>query len=626
MRRFYEVVCLFLLVSVGLNLFGSSDTDQEDLIDALFSNPQFLYAQLSPNGQYLASLSHYRGKRSVLVLDLNTKEINGVTVSRGDDVSSFQWIDEDHFIYHVAKWEIYTKGIYIYSVSKRRAQKILDPYESGLLYRGVVDPMVHHKDKFALKITKGHYTKPPDLYVMNPISLSLRKMADNPGEVSRYIVDEDGNPLFALGWVDRKPFVLQSNEGEGWQLTDSFNEEFKPVDMLPGNRYLLTELTNGEGFRGVNLLDLKTGEFPNAPRFMPGYDLLGGSSSPIIDNMNGYVIGLHYHREKPGNFWFDQKPREIESLIAYAFPDHNLQFLGYNPQSQCVYYTISSDTLPPAIFQVDLQAGKFARVYNQFPEATGLDFRPMQPVSFRSGQDGPLIHGYLTLPEGPGPHPTVMLIHGGPHVRDTWGFNPEVQFFALNGYAVMQVNYRGSAGYGSDHALSSLGEVAALSVEDVIQGAKWMIEEGVADPERLAIMGGSFGGFISLAAAAREPSLWSAVIGYAGVYDLNALYKQDSRRDFNWVDDFFVDYDEDLYSSLSPVHLAAGMEAPVLIIHGKNDQRVRVSQAKSMIRALKKEDKQVDSLFIGWGVHGLPEEKYRKKFFLKIISFLDEHM
>jgi dipeptidyl aminopeptidase/acylaminoacyl peptidase len=626
MKWFYRNVALILLFASGIPGIAAETPGRDELIDILFSNPLFLDARLSPTGQYLASLSHYKGKRSVLILDLETKEFTGVTVRMGEDISSFDWIDDSQIVYHVTKWEIYTEGVYVYSVKSRRARQILDPRDSEMIYRGIVDPLLHKEGELVLMASRRDGANPPDLYLVDTDSDRLRKIAENTGEIVHYIVDAEGVPLYALEMRAGKISVLEWTEAGEWGPADSTDEDIQPLGMLPGNRYLLTAATNEEGFTGVNLLDLKTGEFPDSPRFVPGYDLIASGGSPIIDNLNGYLIGLHFNSAKPVNFWFDESTRRIEDLLKTAFPAHKLEYLGYRPDSNCVYFIVSSDTIPPAIYQVDLNGGKLARVYQQLPQAAELEFRPMEPVSFPSGDGGTTIHGYLTKPEGPGPYPTVLLVHGGPHVRDTWGFDPEVQFLALNGYAVLQVNYRGSAGYGNAYELSSLGEVADVAVGDVIAGTKWLIAEGIADPDHLAIMGGSFGGFITLAAAAQEPSLWKAAIGFAGVYDLNALFKQDNRRDYDWVDDLFKDYDEELYAELSPANNASAIEVPVLIIHGKNDRRVSASQAKDMIRALKKADKPVDSLFISWGVHGLPEEKDRKKYYTRILSFLAENM
>jgi dipeptidyl aminopeptidase/acylaminoacyl peptidase len=600
---------------------------REDLVDALFANPMFVNAKLSPSGQHLATLTHYKGKRSLLVLNLETKALQGVTVARRQDIGSFNWIGKDHLVYHVSEDEIYTKGLFAYSVSQDRGWSFLTPKTSELIFRGFVDPMLHDENQLILTLSKREAAEPPDLYSVNIKTSRTKRLASNTGEIMSYVVTSDGRPSFAIEGRSGQIQVLQWQEGDGWADAHAFYDVFVPVGMLPGDRYLLSSVTNSEGYTGAHLVDLKTGKPHSKPRFYPGYDLVAEQASyPIIDNLNGHVMGVRFNHRKPDNFWFDSSLQGIEKKLEEAFPGHLFEFLGYNPEAGTIFFIASKDIMAPVILSLNLETGQPSLVYSQYPHVADLEFMTMRPISFSHDGAPFKIHGYLTLPEGEGPYPTVVLVHGGPSVRDEWGFNPAVQLLALSGYAVLQVNYRGSTGYGNAYRLDSLGEIADKSVEDVIAGARWLIRQGVADPERICVLGGSFGGYISLAAATRAPDLWTGSVGYAGVYDLNRLYKDDRRLGYNWVDDLFNDYDEDLYAALSPINHVSRIQCPVLLIHGKEDQRVRATHARKMARALKRNKKEVDTLLISWGVHGLPEENDRLKFYIRILDFLEEHM
>lgn len=616
-------VVVLLFICTGLS--GESK-EQADLVDALFGNPSFLEAKLSPTGRYLASLTHYHGRRSLLVLDLETSQHSGVTVQPGEDIDHFYWIDAEKVIYHVSKWEVYTEGLSVYSVKLKRAHKVLTPGMNGMIYKGMVDPLVHIPDEFVFQASQSDATNPAHLYKMNVVSQSVNRLAKNNGEIHSYVVGKDARPLFALDIRSGNLTVLKFGQDKKWIPADSIPGSITPLGLLPGDRYMLASVRNNQGFSGVNLLDLDTGRLVQETRFYPGYDLVCSSSRPIVDNLNGYTVGVYFQHDKPDNFWFSDSLKKVEQFVERNLPHHTIEFLGYRAESGCIYYTISSDIHPPFILQLNMETLEFKVVYRQFPKAGGIEFQPMRPVSFtHSGFNGK-IHGYLTLPKGVGPFPTVLLIHGGPQLRDRWGFNPQVQFLALNGYAVFQINYRGSVGYGRRFGLKGFGMIADKSVEDVIEGAKWLVREGIADPARIAIMGGSFGGYVSTAAATREPGLWNAVISFGGLYDLERLHKRDQRMGYNWVDDLFTDYDQQLYTELSPIHHAGKVSAPVLLVHGKADQRVNARQARKMESALEKAGKEVETMYISWGVHGLPEEKDRRKFYLRILSFLEKHM
>ena len=614
-----------LFLAVWLAAIGGPTVTNEELVDILFSNPAFIDAKLSPTGRHLASLSHYKGKRSLIVLDLGNKKIRGTTVPSGHDIGSFYWIGPDKIVFKVLKWDYYITGMFVYSVAEDESRKIIDPSE--VIFTGMIDPLLHNEELFAFMGSYMDASNPPNLYLMNIGWNSLRKLADNNGEITHYLVSPSADPLFAIEARSGRMQLLRFNEKEGWIRAESIPGNLMPLGVLPGARLMITAVRNRKGFTGINLLDLEKGKLVRETRFYPGYDLIGShAASSITDNLNGYMVGIQFNHEKPQNFWFEQGLGDVEKLLRKVFTSHTLAFLGYNPDSKCIYFTVSSDVTPPVIVQLNLDTGGISSIYHQYPQAGRLPFRPMSPITFSHPGAPQPIHGYLTLPQGEGPFPTVVLVHGGPKIRDIWGFNPQVQLLSLNGYAVFQINYRGSTGYGRKFRLRSFAEVAEKSVEDVIAGTRWLVEEGIADPDRIAIMGGSFGGYISMEVAAKAPDLWGAAISYAGVYDLNKAYRHDRRSGYNWVDDLFKDYVESLYASLSPINHVGDIKAPVLLIHGKADPRVSSSQAKKMARALKGAGTPVDTLFISWGVHGLPEEKDRKKYYLTILSFLEERL
>ena len=227
-----------------------------------------------------------------------------------------------------------------------------------------------------------------------------------------------------------------------------------------------------------------------------------------------------------------------------------------------------------------------------------------------------------------------MNIHGGPKVRDTWGFNPEVQFFARLGYAVFQVNYRGSTGYGRTYSGENFIDVCRYVVEDVADASRWAVAKGYADAERIAIYGSSFGGYAALAGVAFKPKLYRCAIGYAAVYDW-IMQLKDDRRDswlrhieFEWRSDFYLDVDthKDEYKAVSPRYFAEDIRAPVLIIHGGSDSRVWQRQAKAMRAALRQANKTHKVVINSWGVHGLPDEKKRIDFYVKVAEFLARHL
>jgi dipeptidyl aminopeptidase/acylaminoacyl peptidase len=255
--------------------------------------------------------------------------------------------------------------------------------------------------------------------------------------------------------------------------------------------------------------------------------------------------------------------------------------------------------------------------------------RPMQPIDLVA-RDGLKLHGYLTQPADECPHPLVVLPHGGPHgVRDVWGFDWEVQLLASRGYAVLQINFRGSDGYGMDFEAAGYRQWGASMQDDLTDATRWAIEQGVTTAERICIYGASYGGYAAMMGAAREPRLYRCAIGYVGVYDLQLMYESgdipDSRSGIAYLNRVLGDDQADLRAR-SPVHLASQIEVPVLLIHGKEDWRADYKQAKRMKAALDAQDKSVDWMALSREGHGVYDEETRREVYERILTFLDRHL
>jgi len=255
--------------------------------------------------------------------------------------------------------------------------------------------------------------------------------------------------------------------------------------------------------------------------------------------------------------------------------------------------------------------------------------RPKQPIALKA-RDGLELHGYVTRPAGDGPHPLVVMPHGGPHgIRDTWEFDPEVQLLANRGYAVLQLNFRGSAGYGIDFETAGYGEWGARMQDDLTDATRWAIEQKIAPADRICIFGISYGGFASLMGVAREPDLYRCAIGYAGVYDLELMWESgdipDSRRGRDYLQRV-LGTDVAKLRAQSPVYNAQHIKAPVLLIHGKSDWRADYEQAERMKAALVQHDKKIEWLALSREGHGAYDENTRRAVYERILQFLDANL
>jgi dipeptidyl aminopeptidase/acylaminoacyl peptidase len=264
---------------------------------------------------------------------------------------------------------------------------------------------------------------------------------------------------------------------------------------------------------------------------------------------------------------------------------------------------------------LDREARRLDPLFSAYPDLENVRLDPMKAVEY-TARDGLVIPAYLTTPVGGGrgPFPSVILPHGGPWARDVWGWDAEVQFLASLGFAVLQPNFRGSDGYGREFLERGYGRWGREMQDDVTDAARWLVEQGIADPARIGIYGSSYGGFAALLALAREPDLFRAGASFAGVTDLPTLLADD---------DWYLNARE---VAISPVELAGEIRAPVLVAHGTEDWNIHVKQAEAMIDALEENGTPVLPLVYSGEVHGFIDERNAIDFYAQLGSFFRRHL
>jgi dipeptidyl aminopeptidase/acylaminoacyl peptidase len=275
---------------------------------------------------------------------------------------------------------------------------------------------------------------------------------------------------------------------------------------------------------------------------------------------------------------------------------------------------------------------KLTKLADRNPWLKEEDLSEMKPIEFKS-RDGLLIHGYLTLPKGASAKrlPVVVIPHGGPWARDVWGFDPEVQFLANRGYAVLQMNFRGSTGYGRKFWEISFKQWGKTMQDDISDGVKWIINQGIADPQRVAIYGGSYGGYATLAGLTFSPELYTCGVDYVGVSNLFTFMKTIPPYWKPYLDMFHEmvgdpQKDSTLLASASPVFHVDNIKVPLLVAQGAKDPRVNINESNQIVDALKKKGIDVTYLVKENEGHGFHNEENRFDFYEAMEKFLAKHL
>jgi len=339
------------------------------------------------------------------------------------------------------------------------------------------------------------------------------------------------------------------------------------------------------------------------------------------------IIGYTYADDRRRTVYFDPEFADLQRSLAEVIPNQPLvDFLGASTDGRMLLVHASADRSPGDFYRYDRRTQKLEQIIPVRPELAGRKLAHVQSIRI-SAADGAQIPAYLTLPPGsPGRNlPAVVLPHGGPSARDEWGFDWVAQFLAARGYAVIQPNYRGSAGYGQQWESQNGFRGWKRSIGDVTASARYLVQQGIADPNRLAIMGWSYGGYAALQSAAVEPSLYKAAVAVAPVTDL-ALFRRESSFFTNerLVEAFIGDGPHLVQGS--PIHNIQSIGVPILLIHGENDANVSVAHSDRMYAELRAAGKPAELIRFEGLDHQLADSNARIRMLTRIGEFLESRI
>ncbi len=348
------------------------------------------------------------------------------------------------------------------------------------------------------------------------------------------------------------------------------------------------------------------------------------------------VAGVSFTTDAPEIHFFDPALEKEHASLAKAFAAEFGRPVHHAPYSESddgkrVILRVSTDVQAASYYFYDREKRALAHLLDEAPELLPEQMATMRPISF-DARDGLRLRGYLTLPRGSSGTklPAIILVHGGPWARDALGWDAEVQAFANRGFAVLQVNFRGSTGYGKAFLEAGYREWGQKIQDDISDGVKWLIDQGVADRDRIGIYGGSFGGYAALIGATKTPGLYRAAAAYAAVTDIERLIDDDAKYDWGvaWHKSMVggESGDAERLRNSSPLKLAGRAGVPILLGHGEEDDRVEVQHSRKMADALRKAGKQFEYLEFEHEIHGFQLEANRIRWYEALIAFFEKNL
>lgn len=461
----------------------------------------------------------------------------------------------------------------------------------------------------------------PSVFRLNIYNNSLVRVRRHRDDVMRWYADDEGNILLATGARGDKPRAASLYDG--WQWLELADEDLLappvPQGFAQDGRYLYVIGNNGENTRGVYRLDLKTTELELVYR-NETYDV----SRLTLSKATQRPLYATYLSDVPERHWFDEDLKARYEAVSASIPGSPdiVSIVSADRRAERFILHAEGNGLVPTYYFYDAQRKALVRISRTYRDLASVT-KP-RPVSFMA-RDGLEIPAYLLLPEGEAPFPTVLLPHGGPWSRDYAGFDPWAELLVSRGYAVLKPNFRGSSGYGREYMAKGFEQWGLGMQDDLIDGLDWMIEEGITDPDRVCIAGGSYGGYAALVAAYKTPGRFRCAVSFAGVTDLDGL----AERWFNFrLGELSAARlpEGDARAASSPLSQVNKIGVPLLIVHGDKDRSVMIEQSQDLAQALKAAGKEHIYIEQANGDHYLSLQQHRSEFFRAMDEFLSLHL
>lgn len=469
----------------------------------------------------------------------------------------------------------------------------------------------------------------PAVFELNVVTGTMRIRQHARPPIRSWAVDSRGQAR--LGWgqegAETSYYAHLLHEGEWRRLAkfEVFSKEnnFEPIAISDEDPNKAYAIASSEGRDAVWLMDLTDKTDPTLVFAHPAVD----ASEPLLAR-DGHLLGVFYENEYPNVFFTDPKAKSLHEEIQRALPGVFSTVVDSSLDASVYVIRSFSDVKPPSYSVLDTGKHTLVVVGGPSKDLKAVNLAQMRPIHY-AARDGVEIPGYLTTPRGvPAQNlPLIVMPHGGPIARDSWEYDFLVQFLASRGYAVLQMNFRGSSGYGSDWFYAAHQDWGGLTYDDMIDGARYAIQKGIADPGRICIVGWSFGGYIALLGAQRNSDLFRCSVDIAGVSDLQELIDDG----YNFMNGHSIRAlqlggDKNKLRRDSPRLHAADFKVPLLIVHGDHDAQVPFRQSKIMAAALGKAGKPYRLVEVKNADHSLHAESDRVTLLTEVEGFLAAHL
>ncbi len=623
------------ILAVGLLMAGTYFTacaQTQIPLENFFKNPEKIDYQVSPDGTYFSFMAPYENRLNLFVQKIGSDTTIRITSETERDITASMWAGNNRILF--IKDTGGDENYQLYGVNIDGTD--LKSYTNFPNVRTtIIDPL----RKIDSLVIIGMNKRNPqvfDPYRLNLNTGELTLLAENPGNIQGWMTDHDGKLRVANAIVDgvNNQILYRETEDQPFQpvLTTNFKETVSFAVFTPDNKMVYALTNIGRDKTALVLMDPKTCEEKEVLYMNDKYDISDLNYSEKKNRLT--VVACEGHKDMIRHY-FDKDEEEIRKKLEAQLPGYNVGVTSMSKDENIRMIYAGNDRTYGTYYLYNVKENKLTKVADIAPWIKEEEMCAMNPITYTS-RDGLTIEGYLTLPKGYTMEnaknlPVVVNPHGGPWIRDSWGYNPEVQFLASRGYAVLQMNFRASTGYGRKFTELGYKQWGQTMQNDITDGVKWLIKEGIADPKRVAIYGASYGGYATLAGVTFTPDLYACAVDYVGVSNLLSFmntippyWKPLLDMMHEMIGD--PETDKEMMEKYSPVFHVDQIKAPLFIAQGANDPRVNKAESDQMVEALKKRGVEVEYMVKENEGHGFSNEENKFDFYRAMEKFLDKYL
>ena len=596
-------------------------------MEDFFRNPDTAAFSISPDGTRLAFARPWEHRMNVYVREISTGIEKRITSATERDIVGFFWKGSDKIVYAQDLAGDENFHIYIADIKGGEARD-LTPFEK--VKAGILDDLEDDPVHMLIDMNRNN-PEVFDVYRCNIETGELEMLAENPGNITGWMTDHDGRLRGAVTTDGVNSTLLyRTNEDEDFRplITTDFKETFSPLMFDYDNKlmYVISNLSRD-----------KTAIYKFDPEKNETLDLIFEHDEVDVGALmhskkRKIITGVAYLTDRRHYKFFDADREELQNSLETFFPGLEVSVADIDDDERRVIVRTYSDRTRGAYYLYDRQDNSMSKLAELAAWLKEDQMSHMQSITY-TARDGLTIHGYLSLPVGVASKdlPLVVIPHGGPSARDGWGFDSEAQFLANRGIAVLQVNYRGSTGYGKAFWQAGFKQWGRKMQDDVTDGVLWAVEQGIADKSRLAIYGVSYGGYAALAGAAFTPELYACAVSYVGPSNLFTLLESippywEPFRQMEYEEIGDPSKDKELLEAVSPVFHADKIKIPLFVAQGANDPRVNKAESDQIVEAVRKAGKDVVYMVKDNEGHGFHNEENRFDFYRELEEFLRKHL